>query len=436
VPAPSGGLARGDLPPEIVTPPPGPRARQLCSELARVEAPGINTLTFGDAILWQEALGANVLDVDGNRYVDCTSGFGAAAIGHRHPRVLEALSRQAGVLVHGLGDVHAHPLRVELARRLCALAPVDEPRVYFAVSGSDAVEIALKSALLFTGRTGILAFEPAYHGLTLGALAATSRPAFRQPFDERLRPSVERVPFGWPIADVETLLAGGRIGCAIVEPIVGREGVLLPARRWLAELAAACESHGALLIADEVFTGFGRTGSLFAVEAEGVRPDLLCCGKALGGGLPMAAVLGRGDVMEGWSHPGEARHTATFVAHPLACASALATLDVLVEASLPERALFLGRRVATRVATWRGRFPEVDEVRGRGLVWGVEMATSDAAGRLVQRSLGLGLLLLAGGPGGRVVQIAPPLTIAEEQLDTALALLERALGQRPDVLRK
>jgi 4-aminobutyrate aminotransferase-like enzyme len=421
-------LTKGDLPPQIVVPPPGPRARELCAELATLEAPGINTLAFGDAILWQEALGANVLDVDGNRYVDLTSGFGAAAIGHRHPAVVAAVIEQAGRLVHGLGDVHAHPLRLELARRLCELAPVEDPRVYFAVSGSDAVEIALKCALLASGRPGVLAFEPAYHGLSLGALAVTSRPEFRQPFDERLRPTVERLPFGWPIADVEDLLDRTRVGCVILEPIVGREGVLLPPAGWLTALSSACRERHVVLIADEVFTGFGRTGERFAVDASAVRPDLLCCGKALGGGLPIAAVVGRAELLDLWEHPGEARHTGTFVAHPLACAAALATLAVLEREALADRAGRLGESLGERLASWPERFADLSEVRGRGLLWGLELESAAAAKRLVRRALELGVLLLAGGPEGRVAQIAPPLSIDEALLANALEAVEAALG--------
>jgi 4-aminobutyrate aminotransferase-like enzyme len=412
----------------MVVPPPGPRSRALCAELAAHEAPGINTLAFGDSILWQEALGANVLDVDGNRYLDLTSGFGAAAIGHRHPAVVEAVCRQASALVHGLGDVHAHPLRVELARRLCARVPVDDPLVYFAVSGSDAVEIALKTALLATRRPGILAFEPAYHGLSLGALAATSRRAFREPFDARLQPVVERLPFGCPVAEVEALFAGAEIGCVVVEPIVGREGVLLPPSGWLADLAGACRRREVLLIADEIFTGFGRIGEWFAVDAHGVRPDLLCCGKALGGGLPIAAVVGRRELLERWASPGEARHTGTFVAHPLACAAALATLDTLEAEDLPARSLDLGKWLAPRLERWPGAFAEVVEVRGRGLLWGIEMESAEAAKRAAARALVQGVLVLAGGPQGRVLQIAPPLVITPIQLDRAIEILEAAMG--------
>lgn len=433
-------LPRGDLPPRIVTSPPGPRARALSAELARFEAPGINTLA-GEApsLLWQEARGASVLDVDGNRYLDLTSGFGVAAVGHRHPRVVAAVRAQSGRLLHALGDVHAHPARVALAARLATLAPVTgpEPQVFFAVSGAEAVEIALKTAVLATGRAGVLAFEPGYHGMTLGALAATSRPEFRAPWRDHLHPHVERLPFGGgtgakgakgATGAIERTLASGRFACAVVEPIVGREGVLVPPPGWLAALAAACRAAGTLLVADEVFTGFGRTGRLFAVEVEGVAPDLVCCGKALGGGLPIAAVLAPRALFAAWATPGEALHTATFVANPLACAAALAVLELLEEERLAERAAALGERVAARLAAWPGRFAEVAAVRGRGLLWGIELVSRESAKRLVERALQRGVLLLAGGPEGRVAQVVPPLTIPQHLLDLALDLLEEALG--------
>jgi len=433
-------LARGDQLPRIVTPPPGPpgpRARELAARLAAVEAPGVNTVVPGHPpILWQEALGANVLDVDGNLYIDLTSGFGVAAIGHRHPRVVAALAAQSGKLLHGLGDVHAHPGRVELAARLAALSPIPpmpDAQAFFAVSGAEAVEIALKTALLAggaTGRAGILAFEPAYHGVTLGALAATSRPEFRQPFAPHLHPHLTRLPFGAPPPEIDRVLARGDIAGVLVEPIVGREGVLVPPAGWLAAVAALCRERGALLIADEIFTGFGRTGTLFAVESEGVVPDLLCCGKALGGGVPIAAVLGRREVFRGWETPGEALHTSTFLGNPLACAAALAVLDILIEEDLPARAAALGQDLGERLQTWKDRFPAVAAVRGRGLLWGIELVSREAAKRLVEGALARGVLLLAGGPEGKVAQIVPPLIIAEEQLGVAIELLEEVLGDR------
>jgi 4-aminobutyrate aminotransferase-like enzyme len=418
----------GDLLPEIVVPPPGPRSRELSAVLAEIEAPGVNTISGGEAaIVWEEARGANVRDVDGNTYIDLTSGFGVAAVGHRHPRVVEAVREQAGRLLHGLGDVMAHPLRVELARRLAALAPVDDPQVFFAISGAEAVEIALKTALAATGKPGILAFQPSYHGLTLGALNVTSRPEFRDPFAAHLHGHVRRLPFGGDLGLVEDVLAGGEIGSVIVEPVVGREGVLIPPEGWLAGLAGICRRHGALLIADEIFTGFGRLGTRFAVDAEGVRPDLLCCGKALGGGVPIAAVLGRREHFRGWETSGEARHTATFLANPLACAAALAVLDVLQEEDLASRAARLGDTLGRRLATWPDRFREVEEIRGRGLLWGIQLRTAEIAKRWRLGAWSRGVLLLAGGPDGRVGQIVPPLTIREDPLEAALAILERDL---------
>jgi 4-aminobutyrate aminotransferase-like enzyme len=416
----------GGLLPEIVVPPPGPRSRELSAALAELEAPGVNTLFQGEpSILWEEARGANVRDADGNIYIDLTSGFGVAAVGHRHPKVVEAVREQSGRLLHGLGDVMAHPLRVELAKRLTGIAPVDDPQVFFSISGSEAVEIALKTALGATGRPGVLAFEPSYHGLTLGALAVTSREEFRSPFAAHLHGHVRRLPFG---GDFDRVLARGEIGAVVVEPIVGREGVLIPPAGWLAGLAESCRLHGALLIADEIFTGFGRTGRLFAVEHEGVRPDILCCGKALGGGLPVAAVIARRELFRCWETPGEARHTATFLANPLSCAAAIATLDVIQEEDLPARAVHLGKGLGERLATWPDRFPAVEEVRGRGLLWGVQLRTPEIAKRWMLEGWSRGVLLLAGGPEGRVAQLVPPLTIREEQLAAAVEILEELLA--------
>ncbi len=422
-------LRRGDLLPRIVTPPPGPRARDLCHRLGEIEAPGINTL-YGDRpnILWQEALGSNVLDVDGNRYVDLTSGFGVAAVGHRHPRVVKAIRRQAATLIHGLGDAAGHLPRIELAQRLQRLAPVDEAQIYFAVSGAEAVEIALKTALLATGRRRILAFDPAYHGSTLGALAATSRAEFRQPFASHLHPHLERLPYA---CDPGRIAAGLRRGepfaAVLVEPIAGREGVLVPPPGWLKTLSDVCRDQGTLLIADEIFTGCGRTGRWFAVEADGVRPDLLCCGKGLTGGLPLAAVVGRKPLMASWRTPGEALHTSTFVANPVACAAAAAALDVIADEELPQRASLLGDEVASRLRDWPS-FDAVVDVRGTALLWGIELSSRELASALTERARRQGFLFLAGGPGGRVLQIVPPLTIHRRQLAAALELLEEQLA--------
>lgn len=387
--------------------------------------PGINTLVAGStAMLWEEALGSNVLDIDGNRYVDLTAGFGVAAVGHRHPAVVSAVKRQADRLLHGLGDVFAHPARVELSERLGRLAPLREPRVYFAASGADAVEIALKTGRLNSGRPGILAFTPAYHGTTLGALQGTSRSAFRNPFTEPLDKLVHRLPHGVEPEEVRDLLdRQPDIGTCLVEPVIGREATRWPPPGWLAGLAAACRERKVVLAVDEIFTGFGRCGEWF-VSAD-IGPDLICCGKALGGGLPIAAVLGEKEIMAAWETEGEARHTATFVAHPLACAAALATLDAIESEGLVQRAQEMGRRFGHRLEPLR-QHPGILDVRGRALLWGVELDTPKRAAGLCRHLLERGVIALSGGATGTVLQIAPPLVVTEPQLDYAADALVKA----------
>lgn len=422
-------LRRGDQLPRILCPPPGPQSRRLARRSAYFEAPGINTVgPDGTTLVWQEARGANILDVDGNRYLDLTAGFGVAAVGHRHPAVLAAIRDQAGRLLHGLADVHSHPGRSELARELVRLAPVEDPQVYFAVSGSDAVEIALKTAFLVTQRQRVLAFDPAYHGLSLGALPLTSRSEFRSPFAGIFRDRVDRLTFGCPTADVYNWLSRHPdTACVVVEPIVGREGIVLPPPGWLGELRQLCDQYHVLLVADEIFTGFGRTGRWFAVQHEGVLPDLLCCGKALGGGLPVAATIGRRELLAVWKRDGEALHTGTFVAHPVSCAAALATLEVLRSARLPQRAARLGRPTTDRLNAWESEFSSVVATRGRGLMWGVELTDADTARQLTRNLLQRGVLALAGGPESRVLQLLPPLVISDRQWHTSLEIVESTL---------
>lgn len=425
-------LRRGDLLPRMSERLAGRATAAHLRRAAASETDGLTPPRDGAPVVWQEARGANVLDLEGNRYVDLTAGFGVAAIGHRHPRVVAAVRRQAGRLLHALGDVHAHPRRAELAAALAARAPLPDPRVAFAVSGADAVELAIKTAVHATGRHRLLAFEPSYHGLTLGALNVSSRPEFRQVVAGHLHDAVDRLPYGCAPDRVAAALADGDTAAVVVEPIVGREGVLVPPAGWLAAVADACRRHGTLLVADEVFTGFGRTGRWFAVEHEAVEPDLVCCGKALGGGVPVAAVIGRRRWMAAWDRPGEAPHTATFVAHPLACAAALESLRVLAGERLIPRAAAIGRRLERRLGGWPATLDGVEAVRGRGALWGVALRDRALAHRAVAAARRRGVLLLAGGPEGRVAQIAPPLVITDRQLDRALELLRAAIAAAAD----
>ena len=304
--------------PELRTRVPGPRSRELAARLARVESRNVTCLT-PEPIFWERARGANVWDVDGNRYVDLGAAFGVANVGHAHPRVVSAVAGQAAALLHGMGDVHPSAVKVELLEALAGRFPGGgAARAVLGSSGSDAVEVALKTAALATGRSGVVAFEGAYHGLALGALDATYRETFRAPFLARLAGATAFARYG-DAEDVRRAAAACRapVGAVLVEPVQGRGGERVPPPGFLAALRRLCDAQGWLLIADEVYTGFGRTGAWFACEHETVRPDLLCVGKGLASGMPISACIGRAEVMDSWpASLGEALHTQTFLGHP------------------------------------------------------------------------------------------------------------------------
>ena len=365
-------------------------------------------------------------DVDGNVFLDFSAAFGVAVLGHAAPEVEVAVARQAGVLCHGMGDVHPPSVKVELAERLGRLFPGGGGKVLFGLSGSDAVEAAVKTAMVATGRPGAIAFEGAYHGLSMGALDCTHRDDFRAPFAERLARRTEFVP--WPDAGTaEAVLRkvtglAPRAGMVIVEPIQGRGGVRPLPAGFLARLRRICDDSGALLVLDEVLTGFGRTGRWFACQEEDVVPDLLCVGKALGGGLPLSALLGRAEVMDRWpASAGEAVHTSTFLGHPLASAAALAVLAAIESRGLVERAGRLGAHLAARLSN-------VGPVRGRGLFLGLEVGPGRGP-KVMEAALRRGLVVLPAGPTGEVISITPPLVATEDELDAGADLLAEAVRE-------
>ena len=406
------------LAPALETEIPGPESRALAKRLARVESHDVTALE-PLPIFWERASGANLWDVDGNRFVDLTAAFGVANVGHAHPDVVEALTRQAGSLLHGMGDVHPPRVKVELLERLAAIYPKGDrnapPRVrsVLSSSGSDAVETALKTALLATGRAGILAFEGAYHGLSLGALDCTWRSDFREPFSARLPGATHFVAFD-DLDAVRRTAAESRdeIGAVLVEPIQGRGGERVPSRGFLRGLREICDESGWLLIADEIYTGLGRTGEVFACDHEGVIPDLLCVGKGLASGMPISACIGLERVFAAWPRSqGEALHTQTFLGHPASCAAALASLDVSAREDLPARARRLGVEILDRLRARLSSLSVVREVRGLGLMIGIECTTPEVSLSTTRRLLERGYVLLPSGAGGRVLSLTPPLSI-------------------------
>jgi 4-aminobutyrate aminotransferase-like enzyme len=392
--------------------------------LARHECPAITArrarrasalgLADTDPMVWHEAAGANVVDADGNRFVDLTSGFGVALVGHRHPGVVAAAEAQARRLVHAMGDAYPDTTRIALLEQLASVAPGDLSVSILGLSGADAVDGAVKTALLATGRTGVLTFDGSYHGLSLGTLALQGyKAAFTEPFAAIAHPDVRRLPFGCGLEQVQRALAGGEVGLVLVEPILGRGGIVEAPEGWLAGLAEVTRAAGALLAFDEIQCGLGRSGAPFAGPQEGAVPDLMCVGKALGGGFPLSATIGTPEVMAAWgASRGEALHTQTFLGHPVGCAAARVVLDEL-RGDLCERVAERGEALA---ACFGGR-----PSRGRGLMRAVELSVDALAAS--RQLLQLGFVVLPAGP--RSLGFTPPVTLSDEQLSALAAALDQ-----------
>jgi len=442
---------------DIVRPPPGPESRRLADELARYESRNVTFLSDQFPVFWQEAHGSNVRDADGNVYVDLTAAFGVAAAGHGHPSIVAAVTAQAARLLHGMGDVHPPVVKAELLKRLSEVAPGNLNRSILANSGAEAVEAALKTMMLATGKPRVLAFNGSYHGLTMGTLAVSGRSDFRSPFAAQLGPGAvlvdypnryqsdsldEEVCARANLDEVERALDRAsrtriEVGGIIAEPVQGRGGDIVPPRGWLSGIREICNRRGILLILDEIYTGFGRTGRWFACEHEAVLPDLLVVGKALTGGLPFAACIGSDEVMSAWpKSSGEALHTSTFLGHPLGCAAALASIEVIRSERLAERSASEGAYALARLRGSLGDHPRVGDVRGLGLMIGVEFVLDRAGrvpapelvGRIVVEGLRRGVILLGGGVHSNVLSLSPPLAIDRDQLDFGLSVVEEIVG--------
>ena len=357
--------------------------------------------------------GAWLWDDQGRRYIDCMAGYGVANIGHAHPAVQQAITEQAGRLI-SCHESFYNDTRATLLELLASITPTGLDRFFLCNSGSEAVEAAIKFARLSTGRTGIIATQRGFHGRTMGALSATWEPHYREPFMP-LVPDFSHVPFD----RLEALSAAvnEHTAAVIVEVVQGEGGVRPSSQGYLTGVAALCRERGALLIVDEVQTGFGRTGKMFAVEHEGVIPDLLCVAKSLGGGFPIGAVaIGHaiGDLPPG-------THGTTFGGSPLACAAAVAAIHVLLDERLPERAAESGTRLMDGLRQIES--PRIREVRGLGLLVGVDLR--EKVRPTLQALQARGVLALQAGM--TTLRLLPPLVITNEQIDAVVAAVADAL---------
>jgi acetylornithine/N-succinyldiaminopimelate aminotransferase len=359
---------------------------------------------------------------DGRRYLDFIAGIGVSALGHGHPATMLAITEQARrhlhVMVYGEYIIEA---QVKLATRLAELLPPDLSRVYFTNSGAEAIEAALKLAKKHTRRAGFVAFDGAYHGDTMAALALMGNPAFREPFAPLPGP-VRHLPYD-DVAALEAIDA--TIAAVVIEPVQAEGGVRIPSARFMRALRERCDLTGALLVFDEVLTGFGRTGKLFALEHFAAAPDLVVLAKALGGGLPLGALCGAGDLIAEFSHDPPLGHITTFGGHPLSCAAGLASLEVIVKENLSTRAMELGVHIVARLNALGA--PEITSVRGLGLLIGIEFHDAEVAHRFVAAAIEQGVIINSTLNAERVVRLAPPLNIQMDEVEFALTAMRRAL---------
>ncbi|HEY8297751.1 MAG TPA: aspartate aminotransferase family protein [Candidatus Baltobacteraceae bacterium] len=405
------------------------RNRDLRGPLRAFESHNVTYVDDVVPIFWESAEGATVTDVDGNVYIDLTAAFGVANTGHSNPYVAAAIADQASRLMHAMGDVHPTEVKTKLLEKLAAIAPGDLSKTFLASTGSEAVEAALKTAVIATGKAAFAAFRGAYHGLSLGALAVSGIEKFRTPFAALIPQSTLFFDYGQPLEQVRAQLqARTDIAAMIVEPLQGRGGCVVPPKGYLAGLRAICDECGILLIFDEIYTGFGRTGYLFACSHDEVVPDILCIGKAMANGFPISATIATPAVMDTWPlSRGEALHTSTYLGNPMGCAAALANVHEIERLELPARARELGIALGVRLARLREN-GKARAIRGRGLMWGIVLNDGAAADRAVKRALQAGVIVLQAGPEGNVLSITPPLVIGEDDLFRAIDIIEESLS--------
>jgi len=388
----------------------------------------------------ESARGAILRDVDGNEYIDFAGGIAVMNIGHSHPRVVAAIKAQAEKLTHTCFMVNPYETAVQLAKKLCQITPGDFPKkAAFLNSGAEAVENAVKIARYYTGRPAILVFDNAYHGRTLLTMTMTSKvKPYKWKFGP-FAPEVYRMPFGDVVGpdklkdvfikqiDPESLAA------VVAEPVQGEGGFIAPPPGYFQELVKICHDNGILFVADEIQSGMGRTGKMFAIEHWGVEPDLVVVAKSLAAGMPLAAVVGKAAIMDSvhaWGLGG------TYGGNPVACAAALAVLDVFEEEDMLAKAVALGEKLKTRFEKWQRDFSLIGEIRGLGAMLGLEFVkgpdrepAADEAKQLAAYCLDKGLLILVCGSYGNVVRVLAPFVITDEQLEKGLAILEAGLKE-------
>jgi 4-aminobutyrate aminotransferase-like enzyme len=448
-------LKFGEQLPHMVVEPPGPESISMANRLAKVEIPAASAISRGEIpVIWERAHGSNIIDVDGNLYIDITSAMFVTAVGHTNVRITDAITEQSNRLMHSAGCINPNVPRVKLAEMLAAIAPGNLCASYIGNSGGEAVDMALKTARLYTGKNTIVAFQGGFHGKTMASLSVTSKNFFRAPWQSLLTGTAHS-PYGYcyrcafsmhyPECDLlcarylDHLLSNPSSGVAdvaavIVEPVQGLGGVIVPPPEFLGIIAETCKRRGVLLIVDEIITGFGRTGCLFAVERSQVIPDIMVMGKGMASGFPVSAMITSQEIASCWEAE---QHTSTFLGHPVGCAAALAGIQEILENDLVKRSAELGAYMNDRLQEMKAHHSLIGEVRGIGLLAAIELVTdcqtrSPAtlkAERMVKEALKRGVMAtLRGGDYNNCLRLAPSFTITREQLEYALNVLDESLA--------
>jgi 4-aminobutyrate aminotransferase/(S)-3-amino-2-methylpropionate transaminase len=428
---------------ELKTGIPGPRSREILERKERVVADALSVFL---PVVISAGEGATITDVDGNTFIDFTGGVGCLNVGHANPRVVEAVAEQAARYMHTDFTIVPYETYVTLAERLVELTPIEgAKKVAFFNAGTEAVENSIKFARAFTERPAVIAFEGGFHGRTLLALSLTSKTHPYKAGFGPFAPEVYRLPFAQDyrgpsareaLAALEralvTTVAAETVAAIVIEPVQGEGGFVVAPREFLEGVRRICDEHGIVMVVDEVQTGFGRTGKMFAIEHYGIEPDLMLVAKSIAGGLPLSGVIGKAEIMDS---VGDSGVGGTYVGNPVAQAAALAVLDVFEEEGLIDRAAAIGETIRARMESWQQRWAAIGDVRGLGAMLAIELVedretkkpATDLASRVVEAAAERGLLLLKSGIYSNCIRVLVPLVISDAQLDEALEVWEQAL---------
>jgi len=429
---------------ELRTEVPGPRSREIVERKERVVAA---PLSLVHPIVAAEARGVTLTDVDGNTFIDFTGGVGCLNVGHSHPRLIEAAQEQLARFSHTDFTIVPYEVYVELAERLIAVSPFSGPaKAAFFNAGTEAIENSIKFARSYTKRPAVVVFEGAFHGRTMLSMTMTSK---THPYKAGLgpfAPEVYRVPFPHEYRGLEvdaalnalrrafvTQVPAESVAAIVMEPILGEGGFVVAPTEFVQGVREICDEHGIVFVADEVQTGFGRTGKMWCIEHHGVEPDLMVVAKSIAGGLPLSGVVGRAEIMDA---PPDSAIGGTYVGNPVAQAAAIAVLDVFEDEGLVDRAAAIGETLRDRMLAWQERWDKIGDVRGLGAMLAIELVedpstkepAADKATAVIEEAARNGLLLIKSGTDGNCIRVLTPLVITDAELDEALGVWEDALA--------